>query len=257
MTGARLEGRGITVRFGGLTAVSEMDIVAEPGEVTALIGPNGAGKTTMFACLSGALHADAGQVLLDGEDITALAPEARAQRGMRRTFQRLAVFPTLSVQDNLLVGAESRRPSHLARGLLGMPDAAQASNCARVEEVLDQLGLRHQRHARASTLSTGTLRLVELGRALCGDPRVLMLDEPASGLDDAEATSLRGVLRSLADEGVAVVLVEHDMALVLDVADRIVAMTQGRLLATGTPAEIREDASVREAYLGTPADAAL
>ena len=257
MTGSRLEGRGITVRFGGLTAVAGMDLVAEPGEVTALIGPNGAGKTTLFACLSGALHANEGQVLLDGEDVTDLAPEARASRGMRRTFQRLAVFPTLTVEDNLLVGAESRHKTRLARGLVGLPDAAHRDSCRRVEEVLSQLGLRQVRTSRASTLSTGTLRLVELGRALCGDPRVLMLDEPASGLDEVEAAGLRDVLRSLADDGVAVVLVEHDMELVLGVADRVIAMSEGRLLASGTTDEIRANASVRGAYLGTPTTVAF
>lgn len=251
MTGARLEAKDIVIRYGGLTAVNGMCISAAPGEVTALIGPNGAGKTSLFSCLGGAIAPSSGQILLDGKDITRLSIEDRAHRGLKRTFQRLAVFPTMTVEDNLMVGAETKRRSGFVRGTLGLKEPSAPAACAVVEQVITQLGLESSRHARANTLSTGTLRLVELGRALCSQPRVLLLDEPASGLDDHETRALRDVLRSVAADGVTVMLVEHDVALVLDVADQIFAMSDGHLLAHGTPDEIRSNKAVRSAYLET------
>ncbi len=249
MTGKRLEARGLTRRYGGLTAVDRMDIVAEPGTVTALIGPNGAGKTTLFQCLTGVERPDGGAVLLDGVDITDRSPDARARLGVGRTFQRLAVFPTMTAADNLRVGAESRWPGSLWRGFFGVTDRHRGEDQARVEEVLRTVGLAPVRDAVAGTLPTGTLRLVELGRALCHDPDVLLLDEPASGLDSQETHDLQRVLRDVAASGVAVLLVEHDVDLVFDVADTVYAMAAGRLLAAGPPAVVRDDPAVQAAYL--------
>jgi branched-chain amino acid transport system ATP-binding protein len=241
--GARLEGRGITRRYGGLTAVSNVDIVAEPGVVTALIGPNGAGKTTLFACLSGFERPDDGVVAFDGREITDVPPAARARLGIGRTFQRIAVFPTMTVEDNLRVGAQTRGRWH---GVLGR---GRRDDEARVEQVLEQLGLLRQRRVRAGSLPTGTLRLIELGRALCGDPKVLLLDEPGSGLDSEETVGLQRVLRSVAEDGVAVLLVEHDMELVFDVADVVCAMAEGAVIATGSADEVRRSPVVQAAYL--------
>jgi branched-chain amino acid transport system ATP-binding protein len=251
-----LDGVGVVKQFGGLTAVDDLTVHVEAGEVVALIGPNGAGKTTLFQCLTGGERPDAGRVLLDDQDITAKSPDARARLGIGRTFQRLAVFPTMTVADNLGVGAENRtnsgtvvRVGALLLGILGFAFEDIRRHRARVEEVLDQLDLQQVRDAPAGTLSTGTLRLVELGRALCHDPRVLLLDEPASGLDIAETQHLQHVIRDVAASGVAVLLVEHDVDLVFDVADRVYAMAEGRLIATGGPDEIRRDPAVLEAYL--------
>jgi branched-chain amino acid transport system ATP-binding protein len=245
---SELQAIGIVRRYGGVAAVDGVDLSARSGEVTALIGPNGAGKSTLFACLAGTEPVDEGRVLLRGEDVTELRPEARARRGLGRTFQRLAVFETLTVADNLLVGAESRRPGSLAAGLLGLR-GRHDGDTERVDEVLRVLGLTDVRDQPAGTLSTGGQRLVELGRALCRDPRVLLLDEPASGLDTEETTRLQVVLRGLAAEGMAVLLVEHDIGLVLGAADMVYAMAAGRLLAAGTPEDVRNDPAVRAAYL--------
>jgi branched-chain amino acid transport system ATP-binding protein len=255
VTGKRLEARGVTRRYGGLTAVDDMSITAEPARVTALIGPNGAGKTTLFHCLTGVERPDAGTVLLDGADITERSPDARARLGIGRTFQRLAVFPSMTVAQNLRVGAEGRRPGSLWRGFLGIPDPRRGLDDGRVDEVLRRLDLWDVRAEVTGTLPTGTLRLVELGRALCHDPAVLLLDEPASGLDTQETTGLQRVLRDVAASGVAVLLVEHDVDLVFHVADTVYAMAEGRLLAAGPPDAVRDDAAVQAAYLDTGADA--
>jgi branched-chain amino acid transport system ATP-binding protein len=258
----QLSGIGITKTYGGLTAVDDMTVTAEPGHVTALIGPNGAGKTTLFQCLTGGERPDAGRVLLDDRDVTKATPDARARWGVGRTFQRLAAFPSMTVADNLRVGAENRttapaavRVSGMLLGILGFQVANDSKHLGRVDEVLELLHLNEVRDATAGTLPTGTLRLVELGRALCHDPRVLLLDEPASGLDTEETVNLQRVLRELASGGMAVLLVEHDVDLVFDVADRVYAMAEGRLLASGSADEVRAHPAVQEAYLDVTAGA--
>jgi branched-chain amino acid transport system ATP-binding protein len=255
-TGMRLEATGVTKRYGGLTAVEGVDITVEPGQVTALIGPNGAGKTTLFQCLTGSERPDAGRVRFGDRDVTRLNPDARARLGLGRTFQRLAVFPSMSVADNLRVGAESR-PRHrgivrvgaLLVGMLGFPIVDDAGNDRRVDEVLALLDLAELRDVPAGSLPTGTLRLVELGRALCNDPKVLLLDEPASGLDTAETRDLQSVLRDIAADGIGVLLVEHDVHLVFDVADVVYAMAEGRVLTSGRPDDVRRHPAVMAAYL--------
>lgn len=255
MTGT-LEGISIVKRYGGLTAVNDVTVATEPGVIAALIGPNGAGKTTLFQCLTGSERPDAGRVVLDGRDITGTTPDARARLGIGRTFQRLAVFPTMTVADNLGVGAENRtsapafvRVGALLLGILGFPVVDEKKHQVRVDEVIDQLGLNEVRNELAGALPTGTLRLVELGRALCHDPIVLLLDEPASGLDTTETRQFQRVLRAVAASGVSILLVEHDVDLVFHVADRVYAMAEGRLIASGTPDEVRHHPDVLEAYL--------
>jgi branched-chain amino acid transport system ATP-binding protein len=248
-----LAGTGITRRYGGLAAVDGVDILVESGEVVALIGPNGAGKTTLFSCLSGAERPDEGQVLLDGDDVTGLAADAIARRRIGRTFQRLALFSSLSVRDNLMVGAESRHGRFLARGLLGVGAGSRDHDVQRVAEVAELLGLESVLDQVAGTLPTGRQRLVELGRALCRDPQVLLLDEPASGLSTPETAHLQTVLRLLAEQGTGVLLVEHDIRLVMSAADRVYAMASGRMLASGSPAEVQRDPAVRAVYLSRSA----
>ncbi len=245
---ARLDVAGVDVRFGGVVALRGVDLCVEPGSVTGLIGPNGAGKTTLFNVVTGLQKAQAGSVRLDGQEIRALPPHRRARLGIARPFQRLEVFGSLTVRENILVAAEIRRRW-----------SRDGSNPRKVaDEVITEVGLAPMARVSCDTLPTGMARLVEVGRALATRPSVLLLDEPSSGLDEQETDELGALLSRLADQGMAVLLVEHDVELVMSVCRRVHVLDFGRILAVGTPAEIQADADVRAAYLGTeesPADA--
>ena len=232
--------RGVTVRFGGNTAVDEVSFDAEAGCVTGLIGPNGAGKTTLFNVVCGLQRPNAGRVELAGHDVTRLPPYKRARRGLGRTFQRLELFGVLTAHGNVRVAAELARHRRT--------DGASPDEVA--DALLERVGLAGMRDVRADQLPTGQARLVELARALAAQPSVLLLDEPASGLDESETRAFGELLRELAGEGMAVVLVEHDVPLVLAVCDRVHVLDMGRVLAVGSAEEIRTDARVHDAYLG-------
>jgi branched-chain amino acid transport system ATP-binding protein len=210
--------------------------------VTGLIGPNGAGKTTLFNVVSGLQEPTVGTVSFDGIDVTPLRAVRRARLGIGRTFQRLEVFGSLSVRDNLRVAAEAREAWGGKEG--DAPDRV-------ADDVLERIRLTSLRNARADALPTGMLRLVELGRALAARPRLLLLDEPSSGLDENETDLLAELLLDLSKEGLAVLLVEHDVELVMKVCSRIHVLDFGRIIAVGTPDEVRADERVRAAYLGT------
>jgi branched-chain amino acid transport system ATP-binding protein len=250
MSAGLLEARGIVYHHEGVLAVDHIDLVAEPGSVTAVIGPNGAGKTTLFDCLSGERTPSAGRVLLDGIDVTRLSTDERSRRGIARTFQRSSVFLTMTVEENLLVAAENRRRQISLREFLGLPARGERSPTRVVRQALDELHLGAVRNVVTGQLPTGTLRTVELARALCTSPTVLLLDEPASGLDDEETATLAERLAVHAGRGLTVVLIEHDIALVSGSAHVVYVMSNGRLLATGTPVDVLERADVRAAVLG-------
>ncbi len=242
---SRLEVRSVSVRFGGNMAVNEVSFDADAGCITGLIGPNGAGKTTLFNVITGLLAPTSGRVMVDGDDITGLPPYQRARRGVARTFQRLELFGLLTVRENIKVAADIRRGWSRRSGTAGeTPDET-------AERIIGEIGIDAIADRRADGLATGQARLVELGRALATRPRVLLLDEPASGQDEKETERFAPMLRRVADSGVAVVLVEHDVRLVMDVCRVISVLDFGRLLAAGTPEEIRKDQNVLAAYLGT------
>ncbi len=235
-----LEVSGISVRFGGLQALDDVSIDVRAGHVTALIGPNGAGKTTLFNVITGLQSTSVGRVLVDGDDVTFAKPHLRAREGIGRTFQRLEIFDTLSARDNVLVAAEMRRAWSRERF-----DPEELT-----DEVMARVGLQAVADERVDSLPTGTARLVEVARALASKPRILLLDEPSSGLNEAETALFGALLRQLADDGLAILLVEHDMSFVMNACQQIHVLDFGRIISSGSPDEVRSNAEVRSAYLG-------
>jgi branched-chain amino acid transport system ATP-binding protein len=245
---------GVSVRFGGIPALHDVSFSVDAGEVLGLIGPNGAGKTTLFDAISGVRAPDHGRVFLGGHDMTRASAVARARWGLRRTFQRVQTFGWLSVEDNVLSAVEHEGGGGgLVADLVAFPTRRrrEKQRRARVDEVLEQCGLAAVRSEAAGSLPIGLARMVEVARALVADPKVLMLDEPSSGLDEAEAARLGERIDDLKAVGTcAVVLVEHDVGFVMEHCDRIVVLDLGEVLASGTPDEIQQNAAVRAAYLG-------
>jgi branched-chain amino acid transport system ATP-binding protein len=243
---ALLEVEQVSVDFGGVRALHLVDLDVEATQATGLIGPNGAGKTTLFNAICGLQPIDRGRVVLDGRDITRVAAHRRARLGIARTFQRLEVFGSMSARDNVRVAADVHRrwARRAGRGATRPPDV-------RTEEILDRVGLRAVADDRVDALPTGLARLVEVGRALASDPRVLLLDEPSSGLSEDETQDFALLLQRLAADGLAILLVEHDVELVMGVCARIHVLDFGQVIASGTPEEIQGDAAVQSAYLGT------
>ncbi|KQX50598.1 MULTISPECIES: ABC transporter ATP-binding protein [unclassified Streptomyces] len=237
-----LHASGIDVRFGGVRALTGVSLSVRPGEICGVIGPNGAGKTTLFDVLSGMRRPDAGAIAYDGTDITRRSPVWRARHGIRRTFQRQQLFGQLTVADNLVVAQDWRG---------GMRPAARRHR-ERAAAVLQECGLDALAGSYAGGLPVGRARMVELARALADPPRILLLDEPASGTTAEERHRLASVIRRMAEEeNCAVLLVEHNVAFVMELCSRVVVLDLGRVLTEGTPAEVHADPAVREAYLGT------
>ena len=237
---ALLSVEDVVVRFGGLRALSETNLQVEAGRVTGLIGPNGAGKTTCFNVVTGLQEPTSGRVVFDGKDITDRSPFKRARMGIARTFQKLEAFSSLSAHDNVLVAAEQRRSWDKSFH----PKEA-------TEEILEKVGIAEVANFMVGTLPTGTARLVELARALATNPKVLLLDEPSSGLNEEETEDMARLLRMLVKEGLAVLLVEHDMSFVMGTCEFIYVLDFGKIIATGTPKEVQQDPAVQAAYLGT------
>lgn len=247
----------VTVRFGGVQALDGVSIHVAEQSITGLIGPNGAGKTTLFGVAGGFVRPDAGRVFFADRDVTSWPAHRRASAGMGRTFQRLELFGRLSAIENLLVAREVRRSkATIADDLFALPRAAAHERDAReaAEHILSIVGLEWARDREAATLPLGAGRLLEIGRALCGEPSLLLLDEPASGLDAREAAMVAGLIERVRGElGVTVLLVEHDVEFVSSLCDRVLVMDFGRVIAHGAPADVRADPAVRAAYLGTEA----
>jgi branched-chain amino acid transport system ATP-binding protein len=249
-----LDARSISIRFGGIAALKEVSLAVVPGEAVGLVGPNGAGKTTLFNCMCGQLRPNSGTVSFDGQVIDDMPAHLRARLGIRRTFQRVEVFPEMSVRDHLIVAERARRgDGALWKDLLNM-GAPSAEELDDVAAVLDLVGLTEMADMPVAALSLGHCRLVELGRALAGRPRLLMADEPSSGLDINETAALAGVLRSVQrEQGMAVLLVEHDMEMVRTAVDRVVVLEVGEIIAQGSFEAVVADPEVRRAYLGRTA----
>jgi branched-chain amino acid transport system ATP-binding protein len=238
---ALLSAENISVRFGGVVALSEADLEVETSRVTGLIGPNGAGKTTLFNVITGLQDPTAGRVILDGTDITSRTPYKRARMGIARTFQKLEAFSSLSARDNVLVAAELanswEKSRHKARSV--------------ADNMLERVGITDVAEFMVGTLPTGTARRVELARALATNPRVLLLDEPSSGLNEEETQGMADLLRQLVQDGLAVLLVEHDMSFVMSTCELIHVLDFGQIIAVGTPGEIQGNPKVQTAYLGS------
>ena len=248
-----LEVDRVSVRFGGHLAVSECSLRVEGGRVSGLIGPNGAGKTTTFNAICGVVQPSSGQVRLDGRDISRIGTHKRARLGIGRTFQRLEVFSSLTVRENIQVGLEIRRSWSRRKGTLPqyLADGGDPGHDAEIELILDRLDLRGLAEEQVGSLPTGHARLVELGRALAARPSVLLLDEPASGLDDNETEAFGDLLVALAANGLGILLVEHDVALVMRVCEHLSVLDFGQVIASGSPDVVRANEAVLAAYLGT------
>lgn len=248
-----LDIQGLTVRFGGLHAVKEFSLSVQPKEIHALIGPNGAGKSTVFNAISRLVRPSAGSICFEQQDLMKCGPDRIVSMGIARTFQNLELFRNLTVADNLLVGAHHRGRTNLVSGALWLPTVAREEDKLLHEalDILDFLGIKTYAFGPARSLPYGIQKLVELGRALLSKPRLLLLDEPAAGMNDAEKSMLKAMIKAIRDDmGIAVLLVEHDMGFVMELSEKVSVMNFGHLISSGTPDEVRRDPKVISAYLG-------
>ncbi|MCO5967343.1 MULTISPECIES: ABC transporter ATP-binding protein [Actinoallomurus] len=252
-----LELREITMRFGGVVAINGLNLTINEGEIFALIGPNGAGKTTVFNVVTGVYRPTEGQVVFGGSRIDGKKRFQVTKRGVARTFQNVRLFHNMSALENVMVGADAHHRTGLAGAALGLPWHRREERDGRVKarELMEFVGIAHRMEETAKNLPYGDQRRLEIARALATDPKLLLLDEPAAGMNPTEKEELQGLIRRIRDTGRTVLLIEHDMSLIMGISDRIAVLDFGQKIAEGLPAEIQNNQRVIDAYLGVPADA--
>jgi branched-chain amino acid transport system ATP-binding protein len=250
-----LEIRNLSKSFGGVHAVQDVSFTIKEGSIHSVIGPNGAGKTTLFNLITGVYTPTRGEILLRGENVAGLSPDALARRGMSRTFQNLQICLNMTAIDNVMVGAHLRLNQNLFASMLRLPSVRKADQVCRDEaaQLMDFVGVGQYVDADSSQMPYGALKRLEIARALAARPKVLLLDEPAAGLNHTETGEIEALIRKVAQSGVTVVLVEHDMKLVMNLSDHILVLDYGKKLAEGTAAEVRANPDVVAAYLGVAA----
>jgi branched-chain amino acid transport system ATP-binding protein len=250
---AQLEVKNITLRFGGVTAIKGVGFNVEQSTIHAIIGPNGAGKTSMLNCISGVYHPQEGQIVLNGQDITALSPYARTGMGLARTFQNIALFKGMTVLDNLLIGRHTHQKTGVLAGgfYYGSGQKEEVVHREYVEDIIDFLEIESIRKKTVGTLAYGLQKRVELARALALEPKILLLDEPMAGMNAEEKEDMaRFVLDINEDRGTTIIMIEHDMGVVMDISNRVVVLNFGQKIADGTPDEVQRSSDVQKAYLG-------
>ncbi len=247
--------KNLSKSFGGVHAVQDVSFTVKEGNIHSVIGPNGAGKTTLFNLITGVYTPTRGEILLNGENVAAMPPDALARRGMSRTFQNLQVCMNMTAIDNVMVGAHLRLNQNLFASMLRLPSVRRADAACRDEaaQLMEFVGVGRHVDDEAGQMSYGALKRLEIARALAAKPKVLLLDEPAAGLNHTETGEIEALIRKVAQSGVTVVLVEHDMKLVMNLSDHILVLDYGKKLAEGTAAEVRANPDVVAAYLGVAA----